>query len=353
VTISATPEPKTLSERFSRWADQVTHDLNRGTDVTLPGRIMKFLGAPGLEVGTPAPDMIKDTVQGPVQMMKGAGQFALSPTDPETGTEGLKNVAAGTLKTAAIPSMFVAPEAAEVAEAGLAKGGAKVAQAFSKTAVTKNMGTELAASLDRVASEAGLPASKATSLSGKTGEVVAGLKGQAQEIYGQLDKASGGRYQRFVNEIDELTDALRNKYTTPDVAAKLKDRLVQVRQAYADTQAELVSQGVDPAVIKAADSKWAQAKALEQVGKKIKVGESLSGELKPGTPSIDTGLKNLKPHILPQAAKGEAGAIKESVINATKQIGKVKRNQKVAAGAAAVLGTGAAGKYAVDALSGR
>jgi hypothetical protein len=206
------------------------------------------------------------------------------------------------------------------------------------------MGTELAGSLDRVASEAGLPASKATSLSGKADEVVAGLKGQAQEIYGQLDKASGGRYQRFRDEIESLTDALRNKYADPDQKAKWTDRLVKVRQDLAGTQKSLIDQGVDPATIKAADAKWAQAKALEKVGKTFKAGEFYGGEMKPSTASVDTGMKNLKPHTLPQAVKGEAGAIRESVINATKKTAKVKRNQRVAAalgGSGAVLGGGA------------
>jgi hypothetical protein len=224
----------------------------------------------------------------------------------------------------------------------------KVKQAFSKGAVTQNMASELHASLDRVANEAGLPASKSASLSGKAADVVHGLKQQAQSIYGELDRASGGRYQRFRDEIDDLTDAIQNKYTTPDVAAKLKEKLAGARQDYANVQRELIDQGVDPQTIKAADGKWAQAKALETVGKQFKKGEYYGGELRPGTPAVDTGLKNLKPHILPQATKGEAGAIRESVVNATKKISKVKRNQAIAG----VLGAGGVGAKMLGVLSG-
>jgi hypothetical protein len=228
-----------------------------------------------------------------------------------------------------------------------------VKEAFSKGAVTKSMASELHGALDRVATDAGLPVSKAESLSAKTADVVKGLKSQAQSIYGDLDKASGGRYQRFRDEIDLREAASRDRYLDPDAAARNAEKLNEVKQAYADVQQELVNQGVDPATIKAADAKWAQAKALETVGKQFKKGESLSGNLRPGTPAVDTGLKNLKDHILPQATKGEAGAIRESVTNATEQVRKAKRNQKIAAGVAGALGVGTAGKYAIDALSGR
>lgn len=216
--------------------------------------------------------------------------------------------------------------------------------ALSKGGVTSEMAGKISTSLDKVAADAGLPKSAETSLSGKAADTVKGLKGQAQDIYSDLDKASGGRYQRFVDEIDTIEDALRNKYTTAEDAVKLKKQLSQVKADYQAVQGQLVQQGVDPGVIAKADTKWAQAKALDQVGKKFRVAESLSGEVKPGTTSVDAGLKNLKKHILPQATKGEAGGITDAVTEATDRLSKVKRNQAIAKVGAAALGAGALAK---------
>jgi hypothetical protein len=268
----------------------------------------------------------QNNLRHPIEFAKRLISGVTGPSNLSTSEKvarGVGNAAGGAMLGS------VAPEATAAVDAAPGAAADALGQNFSKSAVTRNMGKEIGGSLDRVAGEEGLPASKQPALSGKAAEVVSGLKQQAQKIYTALDKASGGRYQRFVDKIDELEDALRSKYTTPDVAAKLKDQLVEVRGDYAQTQADLIKQGVDPATIKAADAKWAQAKALEQVGKKFKVGESLSGDLKPGTPSIDTGLKNLKQHILPQATKAEAPVIRESVTGATKQMLKVKRNQRL------------------------
>lgn len=235
--------------------------------------------------------------------------------------------------------------AAAVTE-GAVKAPGALRTALSKSGVTSEMATKIAASLDKVAEDAGLPKSTETSLSGKAADTVKGLKGQAQQIYGELDKASGGRYQRYVDEIDQIEDAMRNKYTPPDQMLQLNKQLNRVKLAYADMQKQLISQGVDPGTIAKADAKWAQAKALEQVGKKFKNAENLAGEVRPGTSSVDTGLKNLKPHILKQAAGSEAPAVKNAVIEGTNRMSKVERNQAIAKFAAGAGGLGAAGGLA-------
>lgn len=240
---------------------------------------------------------------------------------------------------------------AAIATEGAVKLPSALKTALSKSAVTGEMSAKLATSLDTVAKDAGLSKSAETSLSGKAADTVKGLKGQAQTIYSDLDKASGGRYQRFVDEIDTIQDALRNKYTSAPDAVKLKTQLSQVQSDYAAVQKQLVVQGVDPKIIAKADVKWAQAKALEQVGKKFRVAESLSGELKPGTSSVDTGLKNLKKHILPQATKGEAAGIKSTVVEATEKMSKVKRNQAIAKYGAAAVGIGAGAGALAHSLS--
>lgn len=236
--------------------------------------------------------------------------------------------------------------AAALAIEGAIKLPSALRTALSKSGVTSEMAGKLSTSLDTVAKDAGLPKSSETSLSGKVADTVKGLKGQAQKIYGDLDKASGGRYQRFVDEIDTIEDAMKNKYTSPQDAIKLKNQLSQVKADYAATQKQLVAQGIDPKTIAQADVKWAQAKALETVGKKFKTAESLSGELKPGTSSVDTGLKNLKPHILKQATKGEASGITDTVVDATNKLSKVKRNQAIAKVAGAAVGLGGVGALA-------
>lgn len=259
---------------------------------------------------------------------QGAGQALLA-----LGTEGL------------VKGAPAAVNAAKSAPGALGDAAGAVQRTFSKGAVTREMGSKLSASLDRVAADAGLPPSAEASLSAKTADVVHGLKKQAQADYSTLDQASGGRYQRFVDEIDDLQSTLRNKYLSPDDAAKVKTKLADTQKAYSDMQQQMITQGTDPAIIARADAKWAQAKALEQVGKKFRNAETLSGDLKPGTPSVDTGLKNLKPHILSQATKGEAPAITDTVTSATKSVRNVSRNRKIAAGAGAVLGLSGAAKY--------
>lgn len=338
----------------SGWLHDLEGDVKYGQDRTFIGKALKKLGAQGTNVGAQAGagGMLTSPVLGPIHTAQGVAEM------PDHPVRGAWDAVKGVGETATIPSMIADPmgasSTAALAEnvAGkVAKGAGAVTKALSKGAVTKGLQSNIGGTLDSVAQAAGVDTSSTASLSQKSKLVSDALKGQAQQTYGELDKMSGGRYQRFQDEIDRIHTEIRTKYMSTDAYTAAQDDLAKVTKEFSDLQSEMVAKGVDPKIIKDADAKWAQAKALETVGKKLRTAESLNGDLKPGTSSVDTGLKNLKPHILPQATNdaNAAAAISSHTQQATQQLRSVKRNRTVLG----ALGGGGAAVGAIDYLAGR
>lgn len=248
-----------------------------------------------------------------------------------TGLGALAGAATEAVGSKLLVSKALKAAAKAEPDAVTATNAAKSVQEINQS-VTPKLTSDIHSVLDDAAKTAGLPASTETAASKKALEVSTGIKAQAQQTYQQLDKLSGGTYQRFRDTIDGLKDAIKtNAHVNPDAVEAYKTRLKVAEDAFQETQKQLISQGVDPNVIKQADAQWRQAKSLEDFSKKLRSAEMLSGEMKPGTAQIDTGLKNLKPGRL-ESAVGPKGAasVRQSVIGAGKGIASQKAETKLA-----------------------
>lgn len=358
-TISARPGG------VGQWLQDLEGDIRTGGGATLPGRALQKMGAKGLNVGSQAAagDFMGSAPLGLTHAAQGVTEV---PSHPITG---LGHIVGGLLEASTIPGGFMAPEATEGAAALADKGASKVIASpeLKQTAagVVPKVSEALHTVLDNVAQEVGAPASAETSLSKKAGAIADTIKTQAQGVYKQLDDLSGGRFQRFRDTISDLEDVLKNKANVdPEAVAKARERLGVAQDAFEEVKQQLVQSGVDPNTIRQADGKWAQAKSLEDFSKKLRTAESLSGDLKPGTSSLDTGIKNLKPGRLERAVGAQgAGDVRSAVIQGGKDVAKAKTdlaavtaNQKklgyVGGGALVTALGGKAVSVAKDALSG-
>jgi hypothetical protein len=119
------------------WLHSAENDIRYGTDTTLPGKVLKFLGAPGINKGVneETADNIAGPIIGPIKAAEG---IAETPQHPVMGPI---HAVGGVLQTISPALNFVAPEASEAAEASMARTGmlrqairpgGKPAQAFTK-----------------------------------------------------------------------------------------------------------------------------------------------------------------------------------------------------------------------------
>lgn len=123
-SISSAPEAQGIGDRLARWAQNAMEDVRNGTDLTGVGTVLKKMGAHGLNYGAPekVAEFMGSMPLGVLQGVQGAGE--LMSGQP---WEGAKNVVGGTLKTAEIPSLFVAPDAGTAAlEGGASKLSAAI-----------------------------------------------------------------------------------------------------------------------------------------------------------------------------------------------------------------------------------
>lgn len=121
-----------------QWLRDLEADVRYGGTATLPGRILKLMGAQGTNVGaqTGAADYIASPVLGPIKTAQGVAEK--SPL----------RVAGGLLQTASLPLSFVGPEAAEAAtpSATVARAG-KVLREFTQANAAKPINVSPAADI--------------------------------------------------------------------------------------------------------------------------------------------------------------------------------------------------------------
>lgn len=93
------------------WLNRVENDIRYGTDTTGPGKVLKWLGAPGVNRGVSegAANEIAGPILGPVNVAKGVAE---SPDHPILGP---LHAVGGILQTISPALNFVAPEAGEAA----------------------------------------------------------------------------------------------------------------------------------------------------------------------------------------------------------------------------------------------
>lgn len=100
--ISARPNA-TWQDKASNYLSDMENDVRQGDDATLPGKVLKFLGAKGTDKGVPqaVSNYIASPILGPIKTAQGVVEGNVGKT------------VGGIAQTATIPSSFIAPQAAE------------------------------------------------------------------------------------------------------------------------------------------------------------------------------------------------------------------------------------------------
>jgi hypothetical protein len=124
------PRPKGVAS----WLESLESDIRSGSGVTVPGRLLQKMGAPGLEKGGGSKDAAEFMASPLLGTVHAAQGLSMTPSHP---WEGTKRAVGGALEAATIPGLieFAPSEAganfmAKTEEA--VKGGAKSAFRFAK-----------------------------------------------------------------------------------------------------------------------------------------------------------------------------------------------------------------------------
>jgi hypothetical protein len=251
-----------------QWLRDLEADVRYGGTTTMPGRILKKMGAQGLNVGSQgnADTVLQSTPLGPIHAAQGFAE------------KRPLHAAKGILETIELPLEFVGgptagavadaiPVAAQIAKQTVKQGARAIAEAPRPSA---KMTRRLLESVDKAATHEGLVATgknlpeKLTSLSN-------GFVGRAKEVYKQLDKAADGNLQPLLDSIEETKHAIEaQKNVDPKKAAKLAKELTRLEGQKTATIAKMTQNGVADAekLLREADRNYARGKQIERLAKK-------------------------------------------------------------------------------------
>ena len=318
-TISSTHNPslaeavqsKNVGGMLKLWAQNVANDIKYGTDVTGVGTLLKKMGAHGVYMGNPA--AVGDFMASlPLGLLKAGGGLAegmSSPTGSPHAWQDTKDIVSGGLQAATMPAAFAGPEAAsntlegagDVVAAGAGKvvqGARRVGQAFTespeidneaiKTAAMRGVQPRMASSLrsmmKSLESEAGIekPAGsppeapiEQQSIRDAVKKTSDAFLARARSIYASLDKATGGQFQRFENQLRDVNQELSELVNTPDEASLAKEAELDARRADIENARDAAfdrakEQGVDPALVEGARADFKRGQALKDLDYNIK-----------------------------------------------------------------------------------
>jgi hypothetical protein len=305
-TIAAVQPPKSVSERIGRWADNVSHDLKYGTDLTGVGSVLQKLGAHGVYNGNSEAvgDFMASLPLGLLRATKGSAEL----DQPGKRWQGVKDTASGVLQASTIPASFVSPEAAEGGTNALDAGASQASQAASRAAkavrgkvspqsIQPELQQGLRNVLNTVAKDEGVTPNPSTSIRDAASQLAAAVRAKASGLYQQLDQATGGgRFQRFDDQIQNIQSAIRDVTgIDPDREGQLIERLNTVQDAKDAALVDAKAKGVDPKLIDQANAAWKRAAALDDLSRHIRM--SASG-MRPGL--AEAGAKT-NPEILSTA----------------------------------------------------
>jgi uncharacterized protein (UPF0335 family) len=121
-------------------------------------------------------------------------------------------------------------------------------------------------------------------------DVADDIESKGKKIYAQLDKASGGRFQRYTDSLDKIHDRLGNlvEGVDDDEIERLEQKKNEIETSQAQMFDDLKGDGVNSDLAKAANAHWRQAQALKDVQRAIGTstkGNSLYGEKEIVNPS--------------------------------------------------------------------
>jgi len=377
-TVSAVPD-STFADKLSNWSSNVSSDLKHGTDITGVGRVLKALGAHGLDMGVSpgVADFMGSLPLGLLKATKGAAEV----TQPGQRIQGAKDVVGGALDASTIPSAFVAPEAGELAGEGVdvaATQAAKAAKAVSSAAskpfdvhsIQAPLQQGVRAVLDTVAKDAGVTPSPSASIRDVAGQVADAVIARSKSAYQTLDTATGGRFQRFEDALRNVNQKLRETAGLDDENEEaLLKRKSEIEQSQQDVFDQAKAAGVDPKLVDSARADWKQAQSLYDLDSQIKMsaggmrpelaGPTSSPEVLDPRKAFDRLNKLYNSGRLQQAVgQSQSEAIIQHADAAFLQQQKILARQKALKAAGKVTGTGAAigalggaAKLTKDALS--
>jgi hypothetical protein len=126
--------------------------------------------------------------------------------------------------------------------------------------------------INHTGQDAGVGNTHPPSLRDTAANMATKLGRRASVIYDQLDEATGGgRFQRFQSEWNELTDQIRNTSDSdPQAKIDLMKQRNSVEKSMQDAFDKARAQGVDPDLIKEANTLHGQRKAMEEVSEHIR-----------------------------------------------------------------------------------
>jgi hypothetical protein len=279
-SISAQRQPTTMLGKLGQWADDISDDIKYGTDHTGIGSVLKAMGARGVYAGN-SQEVGEFMASLPLGLLKAAkGATQLAPHEiggPEGKTwEGVKNLGGGLLQAATLPASFVAPEASPLSKEGLLADAAEAIPRAAKAvsapiregAAQPALQAGIRSTAATVAKEAEVAAPLSPSLYKTFQEAGDAVLAKSKGQYATLDAATGGRFQRFTDQLSNIRQKLNELTGTEEDVQKEAALLKSQRESEAGMEAafeDAKAAGVDPALVDEASANWKQGQALHDL----------------------------------------------------------------------------------------
>jgi hypothetical protein len=232
---SASSDPATSigprKKGISSWLEDLEADVRTGTGATLPGRILKKMGAPGLEMGQSKEvgEFMGSPLLGPIHAAQGVAML------PQHPWEGTKKAVGGMFEAGTIPGLLAAaPEEGGAAAMGKMESFVKDVMSARKAGKTiqewKKINKAIGVTSKGVRiGEGAKSIEEAATMPGRTLER-AGFTAKKLEKMKPLERMMAIRphLEQAGQRIDQLLDAQEKAGKTLDVGAKVFETLKKI-----------------------------------------------------------------------------------------------------------------------------
>ena len=210
----------------------------------------------------------------------------------------------------------------------------------------KGYGTEQPVTVSEPAENETAPVKTTAGIRTAIEDVSNSVKAKSQALYQQLDKESGGRWQRYEDQIKNLNDKLDEVNGIDDDAYdRLETKRNDIETSQAQMLEELKEKGIDPQIADDAVAHYKQAMALRDLDRAVKsstVGEARIGGKEVVNPKTFTNrIQKLYDSGRLEQALGETGA--NDLLKEGYDAVKAKRIQTLAKWTAGILAARYAG----------
>lgn len=249
--------------------------------------------------------------------------------------------------------------AAGAAAEGTKAGARALKGVLATSTVQKPLQNGIRTILGTVADDAGVANSASPSIRKTAEETADAVYAKSKAQYGVLDEATGGRFQRFKDRLENIRRSLNNLTGTEEDAvqeAKLLKAQKETEDGMQESFNDAKAKGIDPKLVDEANANFKKSQALYDLDSNIK--KAVSGG-RPGVTSADlldksrelvdpkkflTRINSLYDSGRLQDALGEKGAddLFNHAIENNVNHSKILRNQTIAKGTAKKIAGGAA-----------